>query len=79
MEIESECEDMNLEMELSELNTLRYISGACIHVIRQKLKSDVRSHMVSKIHLAKVDFRCLQLLQMLQMSGGFPSVLHPET
>ena len=68
-------------MELSEQNTLRYISGACIHVICQKLKSDVRLHMVSKIHLAKVDFRCLQLLQMLQLPGGFsfPTVLQPET
>ena len=75
MEVESECEDTSLKMELSELNTLRYVSGACIHVIHQK--SDVRSHMVSKIKLAKVDFRCLQLLQMLQLPGGFsfPTVL----
>ena len=81
MQNESECDNVNLEMELSEQNTLRYISGACIHVIRQKLKPDVRSHMVSKMDLAKVDFRCLQLLQMLQLPGGFsfPTVLQPET
>ena len=52
-----------------------------MHVIWQKLKSDVRTHMANQIHVAKVDFRCLQLLQMLQLPRdfSFPTVLHPET
>ena len=79
IQVKAEMEDINLELEISEQNTLRYISEACICVIWQKL--NVRTHMVNQIHVAKVDFRCLQLLQILQLPRdfSFPTVLHPET
>ena len=69
------------QLDLNELNTLRYIAGTTIHKITQELKEFVERKVITKVHQAKIDYRCLQLSKKLILPQGFnfSCVKNPET
>ena len=57
--------DTRLRLTLDELNTLRYVAGACIHHLRRRFERAVEIDMLGDIHKAKRAYRCCQLVSCL--------------
>ena len=60
----------NPDLNILELNTLQYIAGATLHKIIQDLKDLVSRNMISEVHQAKIQYRCLQLSKKLILPQG---------
>ena len=57
--------DSRLRLTLDELNTIRYVAGACIHHLSRRFQRTVEIDLLGDIHRAKKAYRCCQLLNCL--------------
>ena len=58
-------EDRRLTLSLDELNTLRYVSGACIHHLNKRLQNNIDIDLMGNLYKARKKYRCSQLLSYL--------------
>ena len=58
-------DDRRLTLSLDELNTLRYVSGACIDYLTKRLQNNIDIDLMGNLYKACKKYRCLQLLSYL--------------
>ena len=57
--------DTRLRLTLDELNTIRYVAGACIHHLKRRFERSVEIDIIGDLHRAKKAYRCCQLVSCL--------------